>query len=201
MENCFLKRKGAFLKQKASFYNYSSRSRSGKDDELTSRSKFEGSDSEFFESGIVSRAQSPSIPQISEPSEIESILDLSSVIESDDFLEITLGSELMMTDKILTCSSSMIQEAESTMVPGHHKCKLSNFMPEIECVETTLYCHYCKTYVQSKLEIISDTLQGKFCKIFLEVFSFCNMPKWAARNTVHICSICLNVLAKVRVSE
>lgn len=136
MENYRPKRKpSGQLKPRINFLDISNRLHFIKEEEVTSRSKYDCSDSEYFESGIVSRAQSPYHKSPIPLEETELLLNLSSVTESAGFLEITLESEKsFMINKAGTCTSSFA-EAESTMLPNVDKLTSNGLKIELEGVQ------------------------------------------------------------------
>ena len=175
-----------------------------KEEEITSRSKCDYSDSEYFESGIVSRAQSPSQRSPLLQNETEALVKLSRVTESDNFSEISLGSNRVFTNgKIITNTSSFNNEDESTFIPDQNTGKICdlNFLPVIGCIETTVYCSNCKRYVHSKIDFLIEEIHSRFLKFLINVLPFCRMPDWATQNIIHKCSRCDTILARGRVNE
>ena len=165
---------------------------------MTSRSKVDFSDSEYFESGIVSRAQSPSQRSPLNDNDTELLDYLSSVPESDNFSEVSLESESMFSkDKIVTNTSSFNHELESTLVPSKNHTSLNHeLLPAIGCIATTVYCWNCKSFVHSKLDFLRETMCTRIIKAIFDHFTFCDLPRWATKDLVHRCSYCQNILAK-----
>ena len=172
------------------------------DEDITSRSKLDYSDSEYLESGIISRAQTPSQKSPILQNETE-VVHLSRVTESDNFSEMSLRSNcIFRSDKILTNASSFNHEAESTII--NNKSTKNNlflkFLPAIGCVPTSIYCWNCRVYIHTRLDFESRSFQLTLARFIMEVFSFCNMPEWVAKEIVHKCTKCGNILAKGRVT-
>lgn len=189
MENLNTKRKASFGGVRGALLDISNRN-----GDVTNRSRFEYSDSECLDSGIVSRGHTP-VCVFRNDSEVPN--DLSLVSESDRFLEITLQSEsLFLTKKARSSILSLNQEFESTMMPNSKSSVSFTELPELGFTSVTVYCHECSKDVHTIVDFTAKNIHEKILKYFLELVPFCNIPDWAKKNIVHRCSSCLILVGK-----
>lgn len=201
MENFNQKRRSfrvGLNKSRGGLNDISSRVLNGREDEVTSRSKFDFSDSEYFESGIVSRAQSPSDRSLFVYNN-ESDDRLSSVPKTDNFSEVSLESVYSFTmDKAITNTSSFNQEGESTFLPSknHTGTNKAELLPVIGLVATTVYCWSCRSFVHSRVGYLHNTLSNRILQVLIDVLPCCHLPDWSGQGVVHKCPRCFTILAK-----
>jgi hypothetical protein len=168
-----------------------------RDGDNSSRSRFEFSDSEFLESGIISRVQSPVCKSITCKNEFETMSDLSGVSESDQFLELTLqSSSLFISEKIRNSISSINLDLESTIAPKSKKSLSMSELPGYGFCSTTAYCQECAKDVHTILDYVTENTRGVFLKMMVKLMPFCEVPEWGKEHLVHRCSECLLIIGK-----
>lgn len=170
-----------------------------KEGDISSRSRFEFSDSEFLESGIVSRAQSPGGKSGFCKNETETVSDLSCVSESEQFLELTLQSgSLFLPEKLRSSLSSVDLDFDSTMAPKSKKSLSLSDLPGIGFLSTTVFCSDCGKDVHTKLDYVAGSAKATFLKMVVKLMPFCEVTAWAQENMVHKCPECFGILGKGR---
>lgn len=193
MENLNTKRKSSFGAVRGALLDISNRN-GNRDGDTSNRSRFEFSDSECLDSGIVSRGHTP-VGGCRHESEVPN--DLSSVSESEQFLELTLQSEtLFLTDKARSSILSFNQEFESTMMPNSKSSVSFAELPELGFTSATVYCHDCAKDVYTIVDFSAKSVHEKVFKYFFNLFPFCDIPDWVKKNIVHRCSSCLILVGK-----
>lgn len=193
MENLKGRRKFSYGRVRAALADISNKN-TARDGDTSNRSRFEFSDSECLESGIVSRGHSPLCGCRNE-SEVGN--DLSCVSESEQFLEITLQSEsLFLSKKVRASVASFNQEFESTMVPNSKSSVSFAELPGLGFITATVYCHECGKDVHTVLDFVTKDFHEKILKFVFKLIPFCEMPEWAKKNIVHRCSGCFVLVGK-----
>jgi hypothetical protein len=193
----------SFSRVESSAIQISNKYLSSNEEDLTNRSKADYSDSEYLESGIVSKTQSPLRRSPPIQNETETLINLSSVTESGNFSEISLQGDFHFSiDKIITNTSSFANEDSTGLGKNLNSSSIQlNFLPVIGCMPTTVYCWTCKKYIHSQIDFLNEKFSTKILKLFSKVLPFCDFPLWSNEEIVHKCSKCNSILAKGRVNE